>query len=31
LGRKDLLERIAYAQRPKTLPVIVRPDEVAAF
>jgi integrase/recombinase XerD len=31
LGRKDLPERIAYARRPKTLPVILSPEEVAAF
>jgi integrase/recombinase XerD len=31
LGRKDLPERIAYARRPKTLPVILSPEEVATF
>jgi integrase/recombinase XerD len=31
LGRKDLPQRIAYARRPKTLPVILSPEEVAAF
>jgi integrase/recombinase XerD len=31
LGRKDLPERIAYARRSKTLPVILSPEEVAAF
>jgi integrase/recombinase XerD len=31
LGRKDLPERIAYARRPKTLPVILSPEEVAIF
>jgi site-specific recombinase XerD len=31
LGRKDLPERIAYARRPKTLPVVLSPEEVAAF
>jgi len=31
LGRKDLPERIAYAPRPKTLPVVLSPEEVAAF
>ena len=31
VGRKDLPERIAYARRPKTLPVILSPEEVAAF
>jgi len=31
LGRKDLPGRIAYACRPKTLPVILTPEEVAAF
>jgi site-specific recombinase XerD len=31
LGRKELPERIAYARRPKTLPVILSPEEVAAF
>jgi site-specific recombinase XerD len=31
LGRKDLPERIAYARRPKKLPVILSPEEVAAF
>src|SRR5262245_57063304 len=31
LGRKDLPERIAYARRPKTLPVILSPEEIAAF
>ena len=31
LGRMDLLERIAYARRPKTLPVILSPEEVARF
>src|SRR5262249_33488520 len=31
LGRKDLPGRIAYARRPKTLPVILSPEEVAAF
>ena len=31
LGRQDLPERIAYARRPKTLPVILSPEEVATF
>ena len=31
LGRKDLPERLAYARRPKKLPVILSPEEVAAF
>jgi integrase/recombinase XerD len=31
LGRKDLPERIAYARRPKTVPVILSPEEVATF
>jgi site-specific recombinase XerD len=31
LGRKDLPERIAYARRPKTLPVVLSPEEVATF
>jgi integrase/recombinase XerD len=31
LGRQDLPERIAYARRTKTLPVILSPEEVAAF
>jgi integrase/recombinase XerD len=31
LGRKDIPERIAYARRPKTVPVILSPEEVAAF
>jgi len=31
LGRKDLPERIPYARRPKTVPVILSPEEVAAF
>ena len=31
LGRKDLPERIPYARRPKTLPVILSPEEVACF
>jgi integrase/recombinase XerD len=31
LGRKDLPERIAYARRPKKLPVILSPEEVATF
>ena len=31
LGRKDLPERIAYARRPKKLPVILSPEEVAVF
>src|SRR5215472_13817485 len=31
LGCKDLPERIPYARRPKTLPVILSPEEVAAF
>jgi integrase/recombinase XerD len=31
LGRKELPERIAYARRPKTLPVILSPVEVATF
>jgi integrase len=31
LGRTELPERIAYARRPKTLPVILSPEEVAAF
>jgi len=31
LGRKELPERIAYARRPKTLPVVLSPEEVAAF
>jgi integrase/recombinase XerD len=31
LGRKDLPERIAYARRSKTLPVILSPEEVATF
>lgn len=31
LGRKDVPERIAYARRPKTLPVVLSPEEVAAF
>jgi len=30
-GRKNLPERIAYARRPKTLPVILSPEEVAIF
>jgi integrase/recombinase XerD len=28
---KDVPERIAYARRPKTLPVVLSPEEVAAF
>jgi integrase/recombinase XerD len=31
LGRKDIPERIAYARRPKTVPVILSREEVAAF
>jgi site-specific recombinase XerD len=31
LGRKELPERIGYARRPKTLPVVLSPEEVAAF
>src|SRR5262249_38824112 len=31
LGCKDLPERIPYARRPKTLRVILSPEEVAAF
>ena len=31
LGRKDLPERIPYARRPKTVPVILSPEEVACF
>ena len=31
LGRKDVPERIAYARRPKTLPVVLSPEEVARF
>jgi integrase/recombinase XerD len=31
LGRKDVPERIAYARRPKTLPVVLSPEEVASF
>ena len=31
LGRKDLPERIAYARQPKTLPVVLSPEEVARF
>jgi len=31
LGRKDLPERIAYARQPKTLPVVLSPEEVATF
>lgn len=31
LGRKDIPERIAYARRPKTVPVILSPEEVACF
>ena len=31
LARKDLPERIPYARRPKTLPVILSPEEVACF
>src|SRR5262245_15203485 len=31
LGRKDLPERIPYARRRKTVPVILSPEEVAAF
>ena len=31
LGRKDLPERIAYARRPKKIPVILSPEEVATF
>jgi site-specific recombinase XerD len=31
LGRKDLPERIPYARRRKTLPVVLSPEEVAAF
>lgn len=31
LGRKDLPERIPYARRLKTVPVILSPEEVAAF
>jgi site-specific recombinase XerD len=31
LGRKDLPERIPYARRSKTVPVILSPEEVAAF
>ena len=31
LGRKELPERIPYARRPKTLPVILSPEEVACF
>jgi integrase/recombinase XerD len=31
LERKDLPERIAYARRPKTLPVVLSPEEVARF
>jgi site-specific recombinase XerD len=31
LGRQDLPERIAYARRPKTLPVVLSPEEVARF
>ena len=30
LGRKDVPERIAYARRPKTLPVVLSPEEVAS-
>ena len=31
LGRKELPERIPYARRPKTVPVILSPEEVACF
>ena len=31
LGREDLPERIPYARRPKTLPVVLSPEEVARF
>ena len=31
LGRRDLPERIAYARQPKTLPVVLSPEEVARF
>jgi len=31
LGRKEIPERIAYARRRKTVPVILSPEEVAAF
>ena len=31
LGCKDLPERIAYARRPKTVLVILSPEEIAAF
>jgi integrase/recombinase XerD len=31
LGRKELPERIPYARRPKTLPVILSPEEVSCF
>jgi integrase/recombinase XerD len=31
LGRKDLPERIPYARRRKTVPVILSPEEVASF
>lgn len=31
LGQKDLPERIPYARVPKTLPVILSPEEVARF
>jgi site-specific recombinase XerD len=31
LGCKDIPERIAYARRTKTVPVILSPEEVAAF
>jgi integrase/recombinase XerD len=31
LGCKDLPERIPYARRPKTVPVILSPEEVACF
>jgi integrase/recombinase XerD len=31
LGRRELPERIAYARRPKKLPVILSPEEAALF
>ena len=31
LGQADVPERIAYARKPKTLPVVLSPDEVVRF